>query len=116
MAGLVQYVIVRSDLAKTWPLGAIMAQACHACIAVTHLTKEDPHTVEYLSDLDNMHKCVLSIDSEVKLKNLAAKLSENSVEYKMWVEQPEDYPTCLAVKPYPKDEVKQYFKKLKLLS
>jgi peptidyl-tRNA hydrolase len=62
MAGqLIQYIVVRADLLKTlnWPVGAVIAQACHACCAVTYLFHNDPHTQEYLKDLDNMHKVVL---------------------------------------------------------
>jgi hypothetical protein len=33
---------------------------------------------------------------------------------KVWIEQPEGYPTCLATKPYPKEEVAHHFKKLNL--
>ena len=62
-AGIVQYVIVRSDLAKTWPLGALIAQACHACTAVMHVHREDTHVKEYTADLENMHKCVLEVRS-----------------------------------------------------
>jgi peptidyl-tRNA hydrolase len=64
MAGqLVQYVVVRADLLKTlnWPVGSVIAQACHACCAVTYLFHNDPHTQEYLKDLDNMHKVVLEV-------------------------------------------------------
>ena len=57
----------------------------------------------------------LQVKSESELAALSDKLTQNSVEHKLWIEQPENYPTCLAVKPYPKDEVKNYFKKLKLL-
>lgn len=62
MAGqLVQYIVVRADLLKTlnWPVGSVIAQACHACCAVTYLYQNDPYTQEYLKDLDNMHKVVL---------------------------------------------------------
>ena len=58
---LIQYVAVRGDLVKEWPLGAIVAQACHASTAVMHMFKDDPHTIEYLSDLDRMHKVVLKV-------------------------------------------------------
>lgn len=60
---LVQYILVRGDLIKTlkWPLGAIIAQACHASVAVTHLFYEDEHTREYLQNLDHMHKVVLEV-------------------------------------------------------
>ncbi len=42
-------------------MGAIVAQACHACTAVLHQFKEDPKVEEYLSDLDRMHKVVLEV-------------------------------------------------------
>ena len=58
---LVQYVAVRGDLVKEWPLGAIVAQACHASTAVMHMFRDDPYTVEYLSDLDRMHKVILKV-------------------------------------------------------
>jgi hypothetical protein len=36
---LVQYVVVRGDLLakQAWPLGAVLAQACHAATAAIHL-------------------------------------------------------------------------------
>ncbi len=61
-----------------------------------------------------MHKIVLSIPSEQDLKVLSEKLTENGVDHKLWIEQPENFPTCLALRPYPKDQVQAYFKKLKL--
>jgi hypothetical protein len=30
------------------------------------------------------------------------------------MEQPENFATCIVVKPYPKEEVQKYFKKLRL--
>lgn len=117
MAGsLVQYVVVRGDLIKTlqWPVGAVLAQACHACCAVTHLYRDDPHSQEYLKDLDNMHKVVLEAPDVTSIQQLETKLKDNGILHKMWVEQPENIPTCLVVKPYPKEEVQKYFKKFKL--
>lgn len=65
---LIQYVLVRGDLAKNlkWPLGAVIAQACHACVAAIHLFQQDPHTQAYLNDLNNMHKAVLEVSSFLK--------------------------------------------------
>lgn len=62
-ASLIQYVVVRKDLisALRWPLGAVIAQACHASSAVMFLYHDDPVTKEYTSDLDRMHKCVLEV-------------------------------------------------------
>lgn len=60
---LVQYVLLRSDLLKEmgWSIGSLVAQACHASSAVLHLFKDDEYTLQYLSDLDNMHKVVLEV-------------------------------------------------------
>lgn len=63
MSELVQYVVVRRDLLETmkWPIGAVIAQACHACNAVTHLFYNDNYTQAYLANLDAMHKVVLEV-------------------------------------------------------
>jgi len=60
---LVQYVVVRSDLVHklSWPLGAVITQACHAATAAIHLHYEDPDTQRYLAELDSMHKVVLGV-------------------------------------------------------
>lgn len=60
---LVQYVIVRGDLLRllSWPTGAVIAQACHASTAVLCTYRNDPHTIEYTSELDHMHKVVLEV-------------------------------------------------------
>ncbi|CAH1975636.1 unnamed protein product [Acanthoscelides obtectus] len=115
-SSIVQYVIVRSDLLKElqWPVGALIAQACHAVTAATHLFYQDEHTQTYLKDLDNMHKVVLEAPDEKSLVALGQKLEENDVKHKLWIEQPENIPTCLVVKPYPKEEVQKYFKKFEL--
>ncbi|CAH2085403.1 unnamed protein product [Euphydryas editha] len=113
---LVQYVLLRSDLLKDlgWSIGALVAQACHASTAVLHIFKEDEHTIQYLNDLDNMHKVVLEVPNEESLNKIAEKLKENSISHKLWIEQPENIPTCLAIKPYPKEEIKKYVGKFKL--
>ena len=45
---------------------------------------------------------------------LSETLSGKGIDHKMWIEQPENFPTCIATKPYPKDEIQQYFTKFKL--
>ncbi|VVC88269.1 unnamed protein product [Leptidea sinapis] len=117
MSGLsVQYILLRSDLMKDlgWTIGALVAQACHASTAVLHIFKDDKNTIEYLNNLDNMHKVVLEVPNEDSLKKVTDKLKENSIDHKLWIEQPENIPTCVALKPYPKEEVKKYFGKFKL--
>ena len=47
----------------------------------------------YLDDLDNMHKVVLEAKDEDQLKVLADQLKEGAIDHKLWVEQPENYPT-----------------------
>ncbi|XP_066581447.1 putative peptidyl-tRNA hydrolase PTRHD1 [Prorops nasuta] len=117
MSTIIQYVLVRGDLSKKlgWPLGAVIAQACHACTAVTYLYYNDDDTQAYLADLDNMHKVVLEIPDEESMKALDVNLTENGIQHKMWIEKPEDIPTCLVVKPYPKEDIQSFFKKYKLL-
>lgn len=60
---LVQYVVVRTDLLHelSWPLGAVITQACHAATAAVHLHYGDPDTQRYLAELDSMHKVVLGV-------------------------------------------------------
>lgn len=66
MSTMLQYVVVRGDLMKTkeWPVGAVIAQACHACTAVIHLFYNDSDTQTYLADLDAMHKVVLEVSTD----------------------------------------------------
>ncbi|XP_076888828.1 uncharacterized protein LOC143539380 [Bidens hawaiensis] len=113
---LVQYVVLRRDLIDTWPLGSVVTQGCHASVAAIWSHKDDPHTIEYCnpSNIDSMHKVTLEVKGEVQLKNLSEKLTSNNIAHKLWIEQPENYPTCLASKPYPKSVVSSLFKKLKL--
>ncbi|XP_028404308.1 putative peptidyl-tRNA hydrolase PTRHD1 [Dendronephthya gigantea] len=113
---LVQYIAIRKDLSSTlnWPAGAVIAQACHACSAVIVSYKDDPYTVDYVQDLDRMHKVIVEVPSEEALTKLSTKLSENKMDFKLWVEQPENYATCLATKPYPREEISKFFKKFKL--
>ncbi|KAL8201223.1 hypothetical protein R6Q57_012562 [Mikania cordata] len=100
---LLQYVVLRRDLIDTWTLGSVVTQGCHASVAAIWSHKDDPHTIDYCSpeNLDSMHKA-------------SQRLTSNNIAHKLWIEQPENYPTCLASKPYPKSVVSTFFKKLKL--
>ena len=64
---IVQYIVLRGDLMSTlkWPIGALVAQACHACSAVVHSFHDDSVIQEYLGDLDNMHKVVLEASTNI---------------------------------------------------
>ncbi|XP_071400450.1 putative peptidyl-tRNA hydrolase PTRHD1 [Centroberyx affinis] len=113
---LVQYVVVRSDLVHklAWPLGAVITQACHAATAAIHLHYGDPDTQQYLAELDSMHKVVLQAPDQASLSGLSETLTEGGVAHKLWIEQPENIPTCLALKPYPKETVQPLLRKFKL--
>lgn len=115
---VVQYIVLRRDLwtEMGWPLGSVVAQACHASTAAVWVSRDEDAVRNYCApeNLDSMHKIVLEVKSEVQLRNLSSKLQEANIVHKLWIEQPEDFPTCLATKPYSKSEIQQYFKKLKL--
>ncbi|GAB1610777.1 putative peptidyl-tRNA hydrolase PTRHD1 [Argonauta hians] len=117
MAGvIVQYIVVRKDLIEklSWPLGAVIAQACHACSAVMHQHQQDAACQEYLRNIDSMHKVILQISDEDHLKKLSESLQSGDIAHKLWIEQPENIATCLATRPYHKETVQKYFKGLKL--
>ncbi|RYR44406.1 hypothetical protein Ahy_A08g040737 isoform C [Arachis hypogaea] len=62
----------------------------------------------------SVNMVTLEVKGEAQIKNLSEKLTSGGIIHKMWIEQPENIPTCLATKPYPKSVVSSYFKKLKL--
>ncbi|KAJ7341349.1 hypothetical protein JRQ81_005339 [Phrynocephalus forsythii] len=116
--GLVQYVVLRGDLGReplSWPLGALVAQACHAALAAAHAHGEHPDTAAYLAEGGRMRTVVLEAPTERDLTALAETLEQNNIDHKVWVEQPENIATCIALRPYPKDDVHQHLKKFKLL-
>ncbi|XP_046517426.1 putative peptidyl-tRNA hydrolase PTRHD1 [Equus quagga] len=114
---LVQYLVLRKDLSQTpfsWPAGALVAQACHAATAALHIHRDHPHTVAYLRELGRMRKVVLEAPDETTLKLLAETLQQKNIDHMLWLEQPENIATCVALRPYPKEEVNQYLKKFRL--
>ncbi|KAM9383509.1 putative peptidyl-tRNA hydrolase PTRHD1 [Phaethornis superciliosus] len=117
-ASLVQYVVLRGDLIRppgSWPLGAVVAQGCHAALAAVHAHRQHPETRGYLELGGAMRTVVLEAPDEAALATLAETLKQNSIDHQVWTEQPENVATCLALRPYPKEQVHQYLKKFKLL-
>ncbi|NXP05860.1 PTRD1 hydrolase, partial [Thinocorus orbignyianus] len=114
-AALVQYVVLRGDLARSWPLGAAVAQACHAALAAVHRYRQHPDTGAYLEMGGAMRTVVLEAPDEAALTALEETLKQNNIDHQVWTEQPENVATCLALRPYPKDQVQQHLKKFKLL-
>lgn len=57
---IVQYIVLRRDLwaDQGWPLGPLIAQACHASVAALWLNREDKEAQAYVAEdtLDHMHK------------------------------------------------------------
>ncbi|TFY66591.1 hypothetical protein EVG20_g4498 [Dentipellis fragilis] len=100
---LVMQLIVRRDLldAEGWGVGPLMAQAAHATAAVLHETKDRPETIEYMEDLLSMRKAVLQTPSSTTLEKLSTllKASDPPIPHHLWIEQPENVPTCLALAP-----------------
>ena len=114
---LVQYILLRRDMKKmkNYNDGAIIAQACHASTAILFKTTDDELTKAYLQDTDRMHKIILSVEGgENEMNEFSRVLKENSIEHYLWIEQPENIPTAIAVKPYYKQDIEQFFSKLKL--
>lgn len=114
---VVQYILIRRDLKKmkNYNDGAIIAQACHASSAILFKTYDNELTKVYLNDTDRMHKIILAVEGgEDELRGISDLLKTNSIDHYLWMEQPENIPTAIAVKPYYKQDVEQYFSKLKL--
>ncbi|CAL9229865.1 unnamed protein product [Arabidopsis halleri] len=113
---VVQYVVLRRDLIDSWPLGSVVTQGCHASVAAIWSFKDDPVTLQYCDPqhIDSMHKVTLEVKGETQMMNLSEKLKLGGISHKLWMEQPENIPTCIATKPYHKSQVSSFFKKLKL--
>ncbi|XP_009347970.2 uncharacterized protein LOC103939598 [Pyrus x bretschneideri] len=102
---LVQYVVLRRDLIDTWPTGSVVTQGCHASVSAIWSHKDDPITLQYCSpeNIDSMHKVTLEVKGEPQIVNLSEKLKSGGIAHKLWIEQPENFPTCLthtAVTPH----------------
>ena len=60
---VVQYVVLRRDLADAWPLGSVVAQGCHAAVAAVWAHRDHPDTAAYCTpgNLDRMHKACSTV-------------------------------------------------------
>lgn len=54
------------------------------------------------------------VDNEEALRTLSQALEDAQILHKMWIEMPENIPTCIALKPYKKQDVQKYLKKYKM--
>ncbi|WWC69880.1 uncharacterized protein I206_103823 [Kwoniella pini CBS 10737] len=106
--GLVMQIIIRRDLLTVhkWPIGPLLAQSAHASTAVLHKYKDHPDVQKYLEGEDGrgwegMRKVVLEVQDENALRSVISKIDEmsNTIPYHLWIEQPENIPTALALIP-----------------
>jgi peptidyl-tRNA hydrolase len=115
---LYQFIVLRKDLgrAKGWPLGSLAAQCAHAAVAAVWTHRDDEDTRAYCApeNIRGMRKVVLETKNESQLVKLSETLEANGVMHVLWNELPENYPTCLATKPYRRSAVGEYFKKCNL--
>ena len=86
-------------------MGCLFVKNLTACLTINVL-------ISFFFTLDI--KVTLEVKGETQILNLSEKLTAGGIAHKLWIEQPENFPTCLATKPYPKSIVSSYFKKLKL--
>ena len=64
--------------------GSLVAQGCHAAVAVIAEHRDDPDVLAYTAPgpaLDGMHKAVLEVKGEAQLLNLSKKLDAAGVVY-----------------------------------
>jgi len=115
---LVQYVVMRGDLIKAhkWNVGGLIANGSHACVAaiMQHLQDDEVRRYTSADSLGSMRKVVLSAKDEQELIETAEKLQNNNIKHHVWVEHPENYRSCLAVRPYPRSIIQPLLKHLKL--
>ncbi|KAH0829096.1 hypothetical protein J3R83DRAFT_2560 [Lanmaoa asiatica] len=122
---LVMQIVVRRDLfdKEKWGVGTLMAQAAHAATSVSvsltcprlstavdafrrqvlHETRERQETIDYLADLRTMRKT----PDVSTLERLSAALSNADpapIPHHLWIEQPENIPTCIALAPNRKEK------------
>ena len=119
---LVQYVVMRSDLIKAfkWNIGGLIANGCHASIAVIADHLDDADVRAYIGRAEDegqrtqMHKVVLAVKDEAELMETASLLTRHSIVHRVWVEAPEQLPSCLATRPYQRSVVQPLLRHLKL--
>lgn len=99
-----------------WNIGGLIANGSHASISVITSQLNDSDVIAYIDPHNEhqMHKIVLSVNNDQELLIIAHRLDENNIIYKLWIEQPESIPSCLAIKPYQRKIIAPLMKDLKL--
>ncbi|TIB71142.1 hypothetical protein E3Q22_02866 [Wallemia mellicola] len=85
----------------------LAAQTAHAATAVIQETHSDPLTQEYVSpdNLDKMRKTVLQTPDGESLVRLYQDILPLG-KAKLWIEQPENIPTAIAIAPNKSKKIK----------
>ncbi|ORX35593.1 peptidyl-tRNA hydrolase II domain-containing protein [Kockovaella imperatae] len=99
---VMQIILPRSLVVEDkWPVGPLLAQSAHAATAVLHVHRDLPEVRSYLSNLENMRKTVLEVKDVEALRGICAQLDQmdRKIPYHLWIEQPENTPTALALVP-----------------
>ncbi|KAJ2415127.1 hypothetical protein GGI10_001911 [Coemansia sp. RSA 2530] len=107
------FIVMRKDLVKVH--ATPHDTRSHAAVAAIHKFREDERVKEYLSDVDGMHKVVLETKNEASLVKVADSLKQQDIPYYLWVEQPENTPTCLATVPVMRSDLGDALKRCSLL-
>lgn len=76
--------------------------------------REDEVVGAYLRASAQMRKVVKECKGETQLLKLATALEKEGIAHRLWVEQPENIPTAIALKPYPRSQVQHLVKKYSL--
>lgn len=105
----------RATIRKTEGIHGDLNRA--AAVAAVWTTKDDPETQAYVQpeNIDRMHKIIVETDSVDALVSAEASLRAAGVGCKLWVEQPENFPTALASKPARRSVLKPHFAAFKLM-
>ncbi|EIJ88737.1 hypothetical protein NEPAR06_1272 [Nematocida parisii] len=108
----IQYVIARND--TEFPQGATIAQAVHA-VTLCHHEHFDAEYLNYHKEGFSMRTAVLQSSKE-QMDELIKELKNREIKHSVWIEQPENIMTAVAIYPYEKDLLKGIpeLRKLKL--
>jgi len=105
-----QHIVLRGDLLDTWGTGPMITQGAHVSVAAIETYRNLPQTQTYLQELDSMRKVTWKAKNEAWLEKIAARLDGANVEYKIWIEQPENIKVGLATRPVLREETETVWK------
>ena len=113
---IVQYIIVRNDVYRNQErsFNTILQHTSSAATSIIHKHYHHKNTREYLKDGDDMKKKIFQVNDIKELSTLANLLQSNSIDFRIWVKEPDNIATCLATRPYPVSEISKYFKNVKI--